>query len=91
MIRVRRSAQLTVPAMAIALQAAGGAVGVGGGKTISIRAAPWSVVIRQDGAMICTGVIAAARYVVTSGHCVYNESAARPYSASQFTIKLQST
>jgi hypothetical protein len=63
---------------AVALLFVGGASGVGGGETLSIRAAPWSVVVRQDGAMVCTGVIVDATHVLTAGHCVVGGSMAKP-------------
>jgi hypothetical protein len=58
-----------------------------GGKTISITAAPWSVVVREDGQFVCTGVIIDARHVLTAGHCVMYDDSATPEPASEFTIE----
>jgi len=65
----------------------GEAIGVIGGKTISITAAPWSVVVREDGQFVCTGVIIDPRHVLTAGHCVMYDDSATPDPAFDFTVE----
>ena len=65
------------------------ALGVVGGKTVSITAAPWTVVVREYGQQRCTGVIIDPLHIVTAGHCVMsdNGNSAEPLPASDFGVE----
>jgi secreted trypsin-like serine protease len=65
----------------------GVALGVVGGKTVSITAAPWTVVIREYDQQECTGVIIDPSHILTAGHCVMSGNSAKLMSASVFTIE----
>jgi len=71
----------------------GVAFGVVGGKTVSIKAAPWTVVVWEPNSpghpryAACTGVIIDTRQILTAGHCVMSGNSAEPMSASAFTIE----
>ncbi len=75
------------------MSATGGvAFGVVGGKTVSITAAPWAVVVwerwaGQPSYAACTGVIIGPRRVLTAGHCVMSGRSANPLPASAFTVE----
>lgn len=91
---ISRLVGLTVAASVIVGSSAGVALGVVGGKTVQISAAPWSVVVwaRSPYAGLpryaaCTGVIIDARHVVTAEHCVMRGLSAAPNPASHFTIE----
>jgi hypothetical protein len=68
---------------------AGVALGVVGGRTVSITAAPWTVVVREYGQQRCTGVIIDSSHILTAGHCVMSAGgdSAKPLPASDFTIE----
>ena len=78
----------TVFLVAVSLGAtASVALGVVGGKTVSITAAPWTVVVREYGQQACTGVIIDRLHILTAGHCVMSGDSAKPLPASDFTIE----
>lgn len=83
--RVRRIVAFA-GALLFGFATAAAAIGVAGGKKVLIQAAPWSVVVRQDGYMICTGVIISATRVLTAGHCIYEGGKGAPDPASTFTV-----
>jgi hypothetical protein len=66
-------------ALAAALSV-GSASGVVGGRSISIRSAPWSVFVQATypggGIYSCTGSIIDALHIVTAAHCLYSTSGA---------------
>ncbi len=59
------------------------------GKTVPIRAAPWTVAVREYGQPRCTGVIIGPSRVLTAGHCVMSDGgdSAELLPASDFTVK----
>jgi hypothetical protein len=67
----------------------GMALAVINGKTVSIRAAPWSVLVREYGQSRCTGVIIDPSQILTAGHCVMSQggNSAEPLPASDFTVE----
>ena len=67
----------------------GVALGVVGGRAVSITAAPWTVVVREYGQQRCTGVIIDPSHILTAGHCVMSDAgdSAKPLPASDFTIE----
>jgi hypothetical protein len=69
----------------------GAAFGVVGGKTVSITAAPWTVVVREYRQQRCTGVIIDSSHILTAGHCVMSGGddgdSATPFPASVFAIE----
>jgi len=66
---------------------AGVALGVVGGKTVPITAAPWTVVVREYGQQACTGVIIDSSHILTAGHCVMSGNSGRPLRESVFAIE----
>jgi hypothetical protein len=76
--------------VSVLVGATGGvAFGVVGGKTVSITAAPWTVIVREPpGAYgACTGVIINPLHILTAGHCVMVGNSAKPMPASDFGIE----
>jgi hypothetical protein len=73
--------------VALVSGACGEALAVVGGKTVSISAAPWSVVVLYAGQETCTGVIIDPLHVVTAQHCVMYYETAKPAPVSRFTIE----
>jgi Trypsin len=78
----------------VLMSAAGGvALGVVGGKTVSITAAPWTVVVWEPTYLgqprypACAGVIIDPRHVLTAGHCVMEGNSAKPLRSSAFRIE----
>jgi hypothetical protein len=74
------------------VSATGGvALGVVGGKTVSITAAPWTVVVWEPADpgryAACTGVIIDPSHILTAGHCVMVGNSAKPMPASDFGIE----
>jgi secreted trypsin-like serine protease len=68
---------------AVAAFLGAGALGVVGGRQVSIDAVPWTVLVRENGYADCTGVIISPVAVLTAGHCLYGPSA----PASHFTVE----
>lgn len=81
--------------VAVLLGVGGGvALGVVGGRTVPITAAPWTVVVWEKSPYAglppypaCTGVIIGPRSVVTAGHCVMAGDSARPLPPAAFHIE----
>jgi hypothetical protein len=67
----------------------GMALAVINGKTVSIKAAPWTVAVEEDGQLLCTGVIIGSSQVLTAGHCAMSDNgeSATPLPASVFTVE----
>jgi hypothetical protein len=69
------------------------ALGVVGGKAISITAAPWTVAVWEPTYpghpryVACTGVIIDPLHILTAGHCVMIGNSAKPLSVSGFRIE----
>jgi hypothetical protein len=79
-----------VPAIAALVSfTTGAAFGVVGGRTVSITAAPWTVVVREYGQQRCTGVIIDPSRILTAGHCVMSNggNSAKPLPPSDFAIE----
>ncbi len=90
----RGGAALIVFATVFLLFTGGRALGVVGGRTVNISAAPWSVVVwaRSPYAgmpryVVCTGAIIDARSILTAEHCVMRGESAQRDPASDFTIE----
>jgi hypothetical protein len=76
--------------LSVVMSATGGvAFGVVSGKTVSITAAPWTVIVREPPGdyAACTGVIIDQRHILTAGHCVMRGESAKPLPASGFRIE----
>jgi hypothetical protein len=76
------------------MSATGGvAQGVVRGKTVSIKAAPWTVVVwglnyaGEHKYADCTGVIIDPLHVLTAGHCVMSGESAKQLPSSSFSIE----
>lgn len=65
------------------------ALAVVNGKTVSITAVPWTVVVREYAQQECTGVIIDPSQVLTAGHCVMSDAgnSAEPLPASDLTVQ----
>jgi hypothetical protein len=62
---------------AIAAAMASGAVGVVGGSTIQVQAAPWTVFVQYQSGntrYLCTGSVVDASHILTAAHCVYDDA-----------------
>jgi hypothetical protein len=81
------ASRLTIVIVVLVNATIGQAAAVVGGTTVSIAAAPWAVVVRQAGRMICTGVIIDPDHVLTAEHCMMPEDSAKPEPTSEFTIE----
>jgi Trypsin len=66
---------------------AGVAYAVVGGERVPITVAPWTVVVRQTGYEVCTGVILSSSRILTAGHCVMSGDSAKELPASEFTVE----
>jgi hypothetical protein len=73
--------------VAFLICATGVALGVVGGRTVSIKVAPWTVAVEEYGQLLCTGVIIDPSQVLTAGHCVMSGESATPLAASLFTVE----
>jgi hypothetical protein len=76
-------------AIATSMVGCGAAFAVVGGKTVSITAVPWTVLVREYGQQRCTGVIIDPSQILTAGHCVMSQggSSAEPLPASDFAVE----
>ncbi len=76
-------------AIVVSMLGCGVALAVVNGKTVSITAVPWTVVVREYGQQECTGVIIDPSQVLTAGHCVMsdNGNSAEPLPASDLTVQ----
>lgn len=70
------------------------AYGVVGGKTVSITAVPWTVVIWKKSPYpgevpyhACTGVIIGSRDILTAGHCVTSGDSVKPLPSSSIGVE----
>ena len=91
---VERLTGAVLLAIVLVWATAGVALGVIGGRRVSITAAPWSVVVWEQSTYVgmpayasCTGVIIDSVHILTAGHCVMSGSSAKPRSASVFRIE----
>lgn len=79
--------------VALMLSSGGVALGLVGGKRVSITAVPWTVVVwgpfyaGEPRHAECAGVIIDATHVLTAGHCVMSGNSATPLPATSFRIE----
>jgi secreted trypsin-like serine protease len=89
---VSRLAVILIAVVIVLGADAGQALGVVRGKTVSITAAPWTVVVWEAyepgrSYAACTGVIIDPRQILTAGHCVTQGNSATPMAPSAFRIE----
>ena len=86
----RRFAVITLRIAALLSATGGAAYAVVGGRTVSIMAAPWTVVLweptypDEPRYAACTGVIIDSRHVLTAGHCATVGNSADTMQPSAF-------
>jgi hypothetical protein len=90
-----RSRLGVVAVLVVALMTSTGGVALGlvGGKRVSISSVPWTVVVwgpfsaGESRHAQCTGVIIDATHVLTAAHCVMSGNSATPLPPSSFRIE----
>lgn len=68
---------LSFAGVALAILTPAASWAVVGGRPVSIRAAPWTVEVAQEGRTNCNGVIVDAKHILTAAHCVWTTNGVR--------------
>lgn len=72
----------------LAMLSATGVFAVYHGRAVTMRAAPWTVVVKEPGQRDCTGAIIDPLRVLTAGHCIMtDETSTRAMPPTAFAVE----